>query len=465
METGAIVKVAVSAAPYHIDKPYDYLVPAELEDQAVPGVRVTVPFGRGNKPSEGLILARGEGKKVRGLKALSAVLDREPVLDGSELALALWMRQRYFCTMFEAARTMLPAGLWYRLQEIWRLQAELAPETARAAASGIRHGTEILETLEDSGGSAGMEALRDAHGDEAVPALRALEKAGIVWHETAARQKVTDKTRRMAELALGAEEALALTGVKRRASPVRYEVVKLLAANGPTACSEITYFTGASTRVLRGMEKAGLLVFSEMEELRIPAPAVVKPGPPIVLSEEQQAAFHMLAELSEAGAASGALLRGVTGSGKTQVYLRLVQEILSKGKTAIVLVPEIVLTPQMMEKFSSYFADGVAMLHSGLRLTERYDQWKRIRRGEVRVVLGTRSAIFAPLRNLGVIILDEEQEDSYRSENPPRYHTRDVAKYLCARDGALLVLGSATPSVETAWAAGTVSQGGASPPV
>ncbi len=453
METGAIVKVAVSAAPYHIDKPYDYLVPAELEDRAVPGVRVTVPFGRGNKPSEGLILARGEGKKVRGLKALSAVLDREPVLDGSELALALWMRQRYFCTMFEAARTMLPAGLWYRLQEIWRLQAELDPETARAAASGIRHGSEILETLEGSGGSAGMEALRDAHGDEAVPALRALEKAGIVWHETAAKQKVTDKTRRMAELALGAEEALALTGVKRRASPVRYEVVKLLAANGPTACSEITYFTGASTRVLRGMEKAGLLVFSEMEELRIPAPAVMKPGPPIVLSEEQQAAFHMLAELSKAGAASGALLRGVTGSGKTQVYLRLVQEILSKGKTAIVLVPEIVLTPQMMEKFSSYFADGVAMLHSGLRLTERYDQWKRIRRGEVRVVLGTRSAIFAPLRNLGVIILDEEQEDSYRSENPPRYHTRDVAKYLCARDQALLVLGSATPSVETAWAA------------
>ena len=453
METGAIVKVAVSAAPYHIDKPYDYLVPAELEDRAVPGVRVTVPFGRGNKPSEGLILARGEGKKVRGLKALSAVLDREPVLDGSELALALWMRQRYFCTMFEAARTMLPAGLWYRLQEIWRLQAELDPETARAAASGIRHGSEILETLEGSGGSAGMEALRDAHGDEAVPALRALEKAGIVWHETAAKQKVTDKTRRMAELALGAEEALALTGVKRRASPVRYEVVKLLAANGPTACSEITYFTGASTRVLRGMEKAGLLVFSEMEELRIPAPAVMKPGPPIVLSEEQQAAFHMLAELSKAGAASGALLRGVTGSGKTQVYLRLVQEILSKGKTAIVLVPEIVLTPQMMEKFSSYFADGVAMLHSGLRLTERYDQWKRIRRGEVRVVLGTRSAIFAPLRNLGVIILDEEQEDSYRSENPPRYQTRDVAKYLCARDQALLVLGSATPSVETAWAA------------
>ena len=453
METAAIVKVAVSAAPYHIDKPYDYLVPAQLEDRAVPGVRVTVPFGRGNKPSEGLILARGEGEKLRGLKALSAVLDREPVLDGAELALALWMRQRYFCTMFEAARTILPAGLWYRLQEIWRLQAELDPETARAAASGIRHGAEILETLGSSGGSAGLEALRDLHGDEALPALRALEKAGIVWHETAARQKVTDKTRRMAALALGAEEALALTGAKRRSAPARYEVVKLLANNGPTACAEITYYTGASARVLRGMEKAGLLVFSEMEELRVPSPVGVEPGPPIVLSQEQQAAFELLLGLAKAGAASGALLRGVTGSGKTQVYLRLVQEILSKGKTAIVLVPEIVLTPQMMEKFSSYFREGVAMLHSGLRMTERYDQWKRIRRGEVQVVLGTRSAIFAPLRNLGVIILDEEQEDSYSSENPPRYHTRDVAKYLCARDKALLVLGSATPSIETAWAA------------
>ena len=453
METGAIVKVAVSAAPYHIDKPYDYLVPAELEELALPGVRVTVPFGQGNRPSEGVILARGEGKKARRLKALSAVLDREPVLDGAGLALALWMRQRYFCTMSEAVRTILPTGLWYRLQENWQLQAELDSETARSVAGGIRHGIEVLETLESSGGSAGLEVLRDAHGDRCFPALQALEKAGVVWHETAAKQKVGDKTRRMAELALSAEEALALTEAKKRSSPARYEVVKLLAANGRTACADITYFTGASTRTLRGMEKAGLLVFSEMEELRLSLPQSVEPGPPIVLNEEQQTAFEGLWKLAEAGRASGALLQGVTGSGKTQVYLRLVQEILSKGRTAVVLVPEIVLTPQMMGKFSSYFGEDVAMLHSGLRMTERYDQWKRIRRGEVKVVLGTRSAIFAPLRNLGIIILDEEQEGSYLSENPPRYHTRDVAKYLCARDKALLVLGSATPSVETAWAA------------
>ena len=182
---------------------------------------MTVPFGRGNKPSEGMILARGEGKKVQGLKALSAVLDREPVLDGGGLALALWMRQRYFCTLSEAIRTILPAGLWYRLQEIWRIQAELDPETVKAAAGGIRRGAEILDALERSGGSAGLEDLREACGDDILPALRALEKAGVVWHETAAKQKVGDKTRRMAELALSAEEALALTEAKKRSSPAR----------------------------------------------------------------------------------------------------------------------------------------------------------------------------------------------------------------------------------------------------
>ena len=180
METASIVKVAVSAAPYSIDKPYDYLVPEDLEAQAVPGVRVTVPFGRGNRPSEGMILAKSQGKKSPGLKGLSAVLDREPVLNASGLALALWMRQRYFCTMFEAVKAILPAGLWYRLQELWRLQGDLEPEAAQAAAGNVRHGTEVLETLVRLGGSAGLEVLREAHGEGVLPILRALEQAGVL---------------------------------------------------------------------------------------------------------------------------------------------------------------------------------------------------------------------------------------------------------------------------------------------
>ena len=143
------------------------------------------------------------------------------------------------------------------------------------------------------------------------------------------------------------------------------------------------------------------------------------------------------------------LLQGVTGSGKTLIYIRLAQELLAQGKSVMILVPEIALTPQMMARFTAYFGEKVALLHSGLRATERYDQWKRIRRGEVDVVLGTRSALFAPLKNLGLIIMDEEQEPTYCSENPPRYHTRDVAQFRCAQSGALLLLGSATPTVET----------------
>ena len=451
METADMVKVAVSAAPYSIDKPYSYLVPESLAAAAVPGVRVMVPFGRGNKESEGLILARVQEPKLPGSKALRQVLDPEPVLDKAGIDLALWMRGRYFCTVFEAVKTILPAGLWYGLREIWSLAME--PETARSAAVGIPGAWQVLDLLEKQGGKADIRVLRDALGDGAEKPLKAMKKAEILACETDAKRKIADKSHRMVELAVNTEDAYALTEPKRRSAPARYEVVNFLATAGRTPAAEVSYYTGASARTLKSMEKAGLIAFSEEEELRVPSLDDVEPGPEIVLNEEQQRAFEEILGRVQAAKPSVTLLHGVTGSGKTQVYLRLVQETLALGKTAMVLVPEIVLTPQMMRKFSSYFGSRVAMLHSSLKMTERYDQWKRIRRGEVDVVLGTRSALFAPLKNLGLIIMDEEQEGSYQSENVPRYDAREVAKYLCVREKAALVFGSATPTVETAWAA------------
>lgn len=451
METADMVKVAVSAAPYSIDKPYSYLVPDALAAAAVPGVRVMVPFGRGNKESEGLILARVQEPKLPGSKALRQVLDPEPVLDKAGIDLALWMRGRYFCTVFEAVKTILPAGLWYGLREIWSLAME--PETARSAAVGIPGAWQVLDLLEKQGGKADIRVLRDALGDGAEKPLKAMKKAEILACETDAKRKIADKSHRMVELAVNTEDAYALTEPKRRSAPARYEVVNFLATAGRTPAAEVSYYTGASARTLKTMEKAGLIAFSEEEELRVPSLDDVEPGPEIVLNEEQQRAFEEILGRVQAAKPSVTLLHGVTGSGKTQVYLRLVQETLALGKTAMVLVPEIVLTPQMMRKFSSYFGSRVAMLHSSLKMTERYDQWKRIRRGEVDVVLGTRSALFAPLKNLGLIIMDEEQEGSYQSENVPRYDAREVAKYLCVREKAALVFGSATPTVETAWAA------------
>ena len=450
METADMVKVAVSAAPYSIDKPYSYLVPESLAAAAVPGVRVMVPFGRGNKESEGLILARVQEPKLPGSKAIRQILDSEPVLDKAGIDLALWMRGRYFCTVFEAVKTILPAGLWYGLREIWSLAME--PEAARSAAVGIPGAWQVLDLLEKQGGKADIRVLRDALGDGVEKPLKAMKKAEILTCETDAKRKIADKSHRMVELAVNTEDAYALTEPKRRSAPARYEVVNFLATAGRTPAAEVSYYTGASARTLKAMEKAGLIAFSEEEELRVPSLDDVEPGPEIVLNEEQQRAFEEILGRVQAAKPSVTLLHGVTGSGKTQVYLRLVQETLALGKTAMVLVPEIVLTPQMMRKFSSYFGSRVAMLHSSLKMTERYDQWKRIRRGEVDVVLGTRSALFAPLKNLGLIIMDEEQEGSYQSENVPRYDAREVAKYLCVREKAALVFGSATPTVETAWA-------------
>ncbi len=453
MESAAVAKVAVAAAPYSIDKPYDYLIPAPLAGSIRPGVRITVPFGRGNRGSEGIVLAVGTGRKTSRLKSVSSVLDEAPVLDERDIALALFLRQRYFCTMYDAARTILPAGLWYRLREVYRLADGLDMDVAMAAAREYPGGAEALDFLSANGGSGELEQLKTACGENVQVALRLLCNGEYLVCETEARRRIGDKLKRVAALAVSAEDAAAEAERKRRTAPAQSAVLKLLAVSGRTAASELCYYTGATGRTLSALEKAGLITLTEEEAFRVPAVWDVRPGPAIVLNGEQEAAFRRIRTLTEAGKPAAVLLEGVTGSGKTEVYIRLVQEVLRQGRTAMVLVPEIVLTPQMMRKFTSYFGKQVVMLHSALRLSERYDQWKRIRKGEVSVVLGTRSAVFAPLRNLGLVILDEEQESSYQSENPPRYHARDVAKFRCAQDGAVLVLGSATPAVESAWAA------------
>ena len=450
MEQAQIAKVAVAAATYSIDKPYDYLIPEPLDGKALAGTRVMVPFGRGNRSSEGVILARETGPKRPGVKALLSILDDSPVLDGWGISLALWMRQRYFCTMYEAVKTILPAGLWYQMKEAFSVLPELDRAAAGAQAGGVRGADAVLDALFAAGGSAELSALRTACND-AEPVLRALCRKGVLTSDISAARRVGDKTRRMAELTMDPAEALALVEPRKKSAPMRYEAVRLLAATGRASVQDICYFTGASVRTLKGLEKSGIVAFSEEEALRVPQPALAQTVPPAALNGEQEAAFEHILELTRSGKPEAVLLQGVTGSGKTQVYLRLAQEILRGGRSVIVLVPEIVLTPQMMERFSACFGPEVAMLHSSLRMTERYDQWKRIRRGEARLVLGTRSAVFAPVQRLGLIIMDEEQEGSYQSENAPRYHTRDIAKFRCAQSGAVLVLGSATPTVETAW--------------
>ena len=453
MDEVRVAKVALAAATYAIDKPYDYLAGA-LSERVVPGVRVLVPFGAGNRRTEGLVLAVSQAVPDKKLKTVFAVLDDAPVLDSAGLRLCLWLRERCFCTLYDAARAMLPAGLWFSLRDSYRISQGVDRETSYQAAGRSEHARRILDLLWAGGGEAEIGQIRGAFGDkDPNPALKLLTDQGILTLETSAARGVGDKTEQVASLALPAEEALAQVASRRRAAPQRYAVVELLCGIGRASVKELCYFTGASRATLRSLVKSGILTLEKQEVFRRVPLSDVPPAPPPVLNRDQEEAFQALDRLARKGEAAAALLYGVTGSGKTQVYIRLIQQVLERGRSALVLVPEIVLTPQLLRIFASHFGDRIAVLHSSLRSGERYDEWKRIRRGEARVVIGTRSAVFAPLEELGLIILDEEQEGSYKSENTPRYHARDIAKYRCVQSGALLVLGSATPSVESMYQA------------
>ena len=382
----AVAKIAVSAATYWLDRPYDYKIPRELEDKALPGVRVYVPFSNGNRRTEGVILALAEESSYDRLKSIQAVLDEEPILTPEQIKLALFMRERFFCTVYDAVRAMLPAGLWF-----------------------------------------------DEEG----------------------RRKARDKTQEMARLVIGPEEAAAAAQAKRMKAPSQSAILEQLCVFEAIPSRDLLLHTGASRPSLKALVNAGMVELYEKETYRRPQIHIGETEPLPVLSAKQQEAFEGIQALAVSGNSGAALLFGVTGSGKTSVYIHLIAEQLKRGKAVILLVPEIALTPQMIETFSAHFGNEVAVLHSSLSIGERYDEWKRVRRGKARVVIGTRSAVFAPCPELGLIIIDEEQEETYKSENIPRYNARDVAKYRCAAANCLLLLGSATPDIVSMYAAQT----------
>ena len=380
----AVAKIAVSAAPYWIDKPYEYAVPDDLLGRVQPGIRVAVPFSAGNRRSEGIVLALSNKAEYEKLKDISEVLDTEPVLTQQQIQLALFMRERFFCTVYDAVRAILPAGLWF-----------------------------------------------DRDG----------------------RRRVSDKTVETIRLTVPAREALDIAEAMRKHAPAQARILRELAPYGEMPLRELLLFTGCERKTVKKLISTGLAESIKREVFRIPEFSAGDRLKIPVLNDEQQSAFEGLDMLASSGKAAVSLLEGVTGSGKTSVYIRLIDSVLKRGKSAILLVPEIALTPQMLYTFSSYFGDDIAVLHSSLSPGERYDEWKRLKTGRAHVAIGTRSAVFAPVDNLGILIIDEEQEDTYRSENNPRYDARDVAKYRCFKNSCLLVLGSATPDLVSRYCA------------
>lgn len=445
-------RIAVSGVTYWVDRPYTYALPASLADKVRPGVRVAVPFG-GNRPREGIVLAMG-GQTEKRLKSILEVLDKEPLLSDNQLRLAIWMRERFFCTVMDAIKAMLPSGLWYSVSPAYRLAPGYDSSSALAAAKGKNEAL-ALRSIIDNGGRCELSGIEVSFGERNPgPALASLVNKGILIAEAEASRRGGDKTLLKASLAIPPEEAF-LHAEKNPRAVRQGAVLRVLAQFGKASVADLCYFTGAGRETIKALEKKGFLILSQEEVYRRPdyETGVEKPLP--ILNPDQQCAYDGILALTNSDKPQAALLYGVTGSGKTTIYIRLIDDILRRGKSAILMVPEIALTPQMLQTFSSYFGDRIAVLHSSLSMGERYDEWKRIRSGQARVVIGTRSAVFAPVSNLGIIILDEEQEDTYKSETSPRYHARDVAKYLCAHANATLLMGSATPDIGSRYYAET----------
>lgn len=436
-----VAKVIVDVPTMQTDQPFTYLVPENLNEQLAVGMRVEVPFGNGNRHVQGFVLAVEpmaatvlDETNVQ-LKELVAVLDLKPVLNTEMLALADYMKEKTFAFKITCLQTMLPSVMRADYQKYIYLTDELSEELQDQLFYGLE------EISWDQAQERGL-----------LPQLMALRKQQKVdiRYEVTTRNKV--KMVRFIQAAKGFEQLEEIRlglrkGAKKKEQLLYY--LQRLGTEKVTAVKEMKEL-GFSTALLNEAAKNGWLTFIEKEAYRDPfANQTFEKTTALSLNAEQQVAVETILQSVQEQQSQTYLLEGITGSGKTEVYLQVIAEVLNQGKTAIMLVPEISLTPQMVQRFKSRFGEHVAVMHSGLSQGEKYDEWRKIERGEAEVVVGARSAIFAPIENIGVIIIDEEHEASYKQEETPRYHARDLAIWRSEYHHCPVVLGSATPSLES----------------
>ena len=436
-----VAKVIVDVPTMQTDQPFTYLVPENLNEQLAVGMRVEVPFGNGNRHVQGFVLAVEpvaatvlDETNVQ-LKELVAVLDLKPVLNTEMLALADYMKEKTFAFKITCLQTMLPSVMRADYQKYIYLTDELSEELQDQLFYGLE------EISWDQAQERGL-----------LPQLMALRKQQKVdiRYEVTTRNKVkmvrfiqaAKEFEQLEEIRLGLRK-----GAKKKEQLLYY--LQRLGTEKVTAVKEMKEL-GFSTALLNEAAKNGWLTFIEKEAYRDPfANQTFEKTTALSLNAEQQVAVETILQSVQEQQSQTYLLEGITGSGKTEVYLQVIAEVLNQGKTAIMLVPEISLTPQMVQRFKSRFGEHVAVMHSGLSQGEKYDEWRKIERGEAEVVVGARSAIFAPIENIGVIIVDEEHEASYKQEETPRYHARDLAIWRSEYHHCPVVLGSATPSLES----------------
>ena len=427
-----VAKVALENTTFAFDKLYTYVIPPEFHSKALVGCRGLVPFGRGNVKKQCIIFKVQEGE-VAGLKNLLAITDSSPVLTEEMLGLCEYMKESVFCTYFDAVRSMLPTGLGLKLINYYSANEEFA-------SSGILSETEkqIYDFLKSSGEKSEDAIVKDFGVDAEI--LKAMAENGALIKNTDTKRKIGDATQKWVRLS---EE------IPEKLTPKQAAVTELLQTAGAASVKEICYFTGVTSAVVEGLIKKGVLISFEKKVFRAPYKYSKPQRKEIVLTDEQNKAFYGLSELYDTPKGETALLYGITGSGKTQVFLSLADRVADSGRGVIVMVPEIALTPQLISIFTARYGNKVAVFHSAMSLGQRMDEWQRIKEGKALIAIGTRSAVFAPFENLGLIIIDEEQEHTYKSEKTPRFHTRELARYRTAYHKGLLCLASATPSIES----------------
>ena len=443
-----IARIAVENTAFHFDTEFSYLIPTELLSAALPGCRVLVPFGASTvQKRQGMILSVCDEPPESGsvkLKKISQVLDASPVLNDEGIKLVFFLKERTFCTLYEAVRAVLPSGIGRRIIVSY---SAVSTSACPQGDSLTAQESSVLSYLQGKNGFVQEDKLC-AEMNISASVVRSLCGRGFLLRNDDTVQRAADLTKRFAQLSdayLREPEGFGKRTAKQKL------VIDLLGEVGAASLKEICYYTGVTDAVLSGLEKKGVLTVYSAPVLRDPyADAEMPPVPEeIVLSDAQSEAYEGLLRLYESHTPQASLLYGVTGSGKTKVYMKLIDRVLADGRQVILMVPEIALTPQTLRLFHERYGRKVAVFHSGLSVGERLDAWKRVRQGDAQIVVGTRSAVFAPFENIGLILLDEEQESAYKSESAPRYHARDVAKFRCKEHNALLLLASATPSVES----------------
>ena len=440
-------QVIIDANHAEVDRVFDYKVPKQWEEEICVGLRVMVPFGQRNTKREGYVIALTETTEVPAgkMKEIVEILDEgRPILTPSILELAKWMKKEYFCTLNQCLQAVMPAGI--RTKSVW--YAELTGQTSELSEKE----QQMIDVLEEQGGAVPLRELEQIFGNRTEYILRCLQEKKVVrLHQKTTRSTYKKEKRYVSlteneELLIAAKEKAEKD--KRLAGQLR--VLSAISQGESLSVEELKGKAAVTDSPIHTLLQKGVLVEQRRQEKRdVFQLEDYTPTQPFYPTPAQAQALALLREEEQKEQKRPVLLHGVTGSGKTEIYMQLIEHVIMAGKQAIVLVPEISLTPQIMERFISRFGKRVSVTHSRLSLGERLDQWRKARDGEISIIIGPRSALFMPFSNLGVIVMDECHESSYISDVTPKYHTREVARKLSELTGALLVMGSATPDIDS----------------